>query len=92
MPDVSIGYRVWGIGKKIKCKTYEILKKSDILPDLEFELVSGEKTSFNKQIVKGKYNLVDMWGYWCEGCILAIPEIKRLEFNLFREIKYYRFT
>jgi hypothetical protein len=70
-------------GKFIKIKktdkTYQILKKGDLLPDLEFTLFNNEKTSLRKQIVSGKYNLIDIWGFWCKGCILAISKLKILD-------------
>jgi thiol-disulfide isomerase/thioredoxin len=70
-------------GRYIKIKktdrTYQLLKKGDPLPDLEFTLFNREKTSLRKQIVSGKYNLIDIWGFWCKGCMLAIPKLKKLD-------------
>jgi hypothetical protein len=60
-------------------KTYEILKVGDGLPDLKFNLANGQETSLGEQIVKGKYNLIDIWGFWCKGCVIAIPKLKSLD-------------
>jgi thiol-disulfide isomerase/thioredoxin len=69
-------------GKYLRIKqidtTYHILKIGDTLPDLEYKLVNGDKTSLNKQLANGKYNLIDFWGFWCKGCIHAIPKLKEL--------------
>ncbi|SMC61117.1 TlpA family protein disulfide reductase [Pedobacter nyackensis] len=34
--------------------------------------------SFNLEALKGKYVLLDFWGSWCNPCIAAIPEIKKI--------------
>ncbi|MBM2815855.1 MAG: Thioredoxin protein [Ignavibacteria bacterium] len=65
-------------------KKYSSLKIGDPLPDLEFSLFNGEKTSLVKQIIKGKYNLIDFWGFWCKGCMLAVPKLKELD-SLYHE-------
>ncbi len=70
-------------GKYLRIKqidtSYQILKVGDSLPDLEYKFVNGEKSSLRKQFVKGKYNLIDFWGFWCKGCIHAIPKLKELD-------------
>jgi thiol-disulfide isomerase/thioredoxin len=70
-------------GKYIKIlktdKYYKILKEGDSLPDMKFTLFDGQKVSFSEKIVRGKFNLVDMWGFWCQGCVIAIPKLKLLD-------------
>jgi len=46
---------------------------------LKFNLFNGEKTSLQQKIIKGKFNLIDIWAYWCKGCVLAIPKLKKLD-------------
>ena len=60
-------------------RTYQILKVGDDLPDLTFPLVSGEQSSLRKHIQLGKLNLIDIWGFWCKGCLLAIPKLKAMD-------------
>jgi thiol-disulfide isomerase/thioredoxin len=60
-------------------KTYKILEIGDTLPDLMFKTLKNDTTSLQQNIVKGKYNLIDIWGFWCSGCMMSIPTIKRLD-------------
>ena len=60
-------------------KTSSILRIGDDLPDLKFALMSGDTTTLRKAFVKGKYNLIDMWAYWCTGCVKSIPNLKMLD-------------
>ena len=70
-------------GKYIKIKPTDkkpdLLQVGDNVPDFKFSLLNGQKTSFTTQIVKGKYNLIDLWSIGCKGCVLAIPILKRLD-------------
>ncbi|TAL68647.1 MAG: redoxin domain-containing protein [Bacteroidetes bacterium] len=60
-------------------KTSSILRIGDDLPDLKFKLISGDSTSLRRIIVKGKYNLIDMWSIGCKGCIMSIPKFQMLD-------------
>jgi thiol-disulfide isomerase/thioredoxin len=60
-------------------KTYDLLKPGDKLPDFKYKLFDGTETSLHKQLAKGKYNLLDFWGFWCKGCILAFPKMKKFD-------------
>ncbi|OGU18170.1 MAG: hypothetical protein A2X61_02245 [Ignavibacteria bacterium GWB2_35_12] len=60
-------------------KKSSILKIGDSLPDLKFKLISGDSTSLRKMFVKGKYNLIDMWAYWCSGCVKSLTKLKKMD-------------
>ncbi len=60
-------------------KKYPYLQIGDTVPDLEFKLTNGEITSLAKHIEKGKFNLIDMWAVWCQGCVWVLPKLKTLD-------------
>lgn len=57
-------------------KKVKVLKVGDVVADLEFKLINGEKTSVHQFLEKGKYTLIDVWGTWCKPCVSKLPEIK----------------
>jgi peroxiredoxin len=44
------------------------LQKGDSVPDFEIELIDNEKF-VSKEILMGKYYLIDFWATWCPPCI-----------------------
>lgn len=58
-------------------KPYDRLRNGSLLPELEVTLFDGDRTPLSSFLEPGKYLLIDFWGHWCKGCILALPELKR---------------
>jgi len=55
---------------------YSILKEGDTIPDLHFQTLDNKVSNLHKELDKGKYNLIDFWGFWCKPCISALPLLK----------------
>ncbi len=60
-------------------KPYNLLSVGDFIPDLEFKLFNDEKVNLKDYIQKDKYNLIDIWAYWCQGCVYSITKLAELD-------------
>ncbi|HPO61934.1 MAG TPA: TlpA disulfide reductase family protein [Candidatus Kapabacteria bacterium] len=60
-------------------KPYNILSAGDKVPDLELTLFNNEKANLKELIIPGIYNLIDIWGFWCKGCVLTLPQLKEYD-------------
>lgn len=54
------------------------LRTGDTLPHFYTTLLNGDSTDIYKVMQPGKYVLFDFWGIWCKGCVLQIPELKKI--------------
>lgn len=68
------------IGKEIKSilqmSQISTLKAGDPMPDAE--LFDPKDNTHRLASYKGKYILLDFWGYSCSSCIAALPELKTI--------------
>lgn len=60
-------------------KPYNILSAGDKFPDLELTLFNDDEANLKELIISGKYNLIDIWGFWCKGCVLSLPQLKEFD-------------
>jgi len=64
--------------KKADAEFKPPLANGQKLPDLGFELINGQKASFDQYLGDGKYFIIDVWGNWCKGCHQSAPDLKKL--------------
>jgi len=59
-------------------KEFSRLTDGDRLPRAAVSMLFDDfETSLDELAGPGTYLLIDFWGHWCKGCIVAIPELKR---------------
>jgi thiol-disulfide isomerase/thioredoxin len=71
---------------KMSNKEFKRVRKGDIVPDLQYELFNGTKTSLLSQLEKGKYNIIYIWATWCSGCIESLETMNNYNSNLKNEL------
>jgi len=55
------------------------LEIDDIIPNFQVKLLDGSEKPLHELLVLGKYNLIDIWGTWCAGCLLQTKDLIRLD-------------
>jgi thiol-disulfide isomerase/thioredoxin len=50
------------------------LSMGNVVPDFEFTDFKGKKRKFSE--FRGKYVLLDIWGFWCPACKDELPYVK----------------
>jgi peroxiredoxin len=58
------------------------LVMGNTVPDFEFDDLKGKKHKFSE--FRGKYVLLDIWGFWCPACRDELPYLREA-FNRFKE-------
>lgn len=53
------------------------LRTGDMFPDFSFSDFDGKKRKFDE--FRGKYVLLDIWGFWCPPCRKELPYIKEAQ-------------
>lgn len=51
----------------------------DTVPDLPVRLINDSVVSLHSLLKPGAYNLIDVWGTWCKGCLLQTPKLMELD-------------
>ncbi|MCB0652934.1 MAG: TlpA family protein disulfide reductase [Saprospiraceae bacterium] len=54
------------------------MKLIDKLPNIEFSLLDGSIANFKDYQGAGKLVYVDFWGLWCEPCLKAMEDLKKI--------------
>ena len=58
-------------------QTEHIIQSGYVLKPFEAkEFSSGVDIASNS--LKGKYVLIDFWGTWCQGCVVALPKLNKI--------------
>jgi thiol-disulfide isomerase/thioredoxin len=77
--------KIWWGDKKIDLSKFDIVYKQDSLflisdkklPD--FKLKDLNDKSFSSSQLIGKPTLINIWGIYCRGCIVEMPELNKLK-------------
>jgi len=65
-----------GVGSD-SIQNQNVIQAGNILEPFEGQEFSTGKT-IALNTLKGKYVYIDFWGTWCRGCVLELPEIKKI--------------
>ena len=57
-------------------KAYTRLKDGAPLPSVDVTLFDGSQADLTAFVEPGKFLLIDFWGHWCAGCLVALPVLK----------------
>jgi thiol-disulfide isomerase/thioredoxin len=62
--------------KEQSAKDYQRVELSmgNVVPDFNFVDLNGKKRKFSE--FRGKYVLLDIWGFWCPACLDELPYLK----------------
>ena len=70
-------------GKYIVLKSTNLrsnrLEVGDTIPNLYITLMDGSIEQLHNVLDSNKFNLIDIWGTWCKGCLLQTSELIRLD-------------